>query len=352
MIAPDRFGFGPARRNPSSRIPWSSPHSMSSSPDDHLKTVIDGDNYDQLEDTVRFSIGQPVLIVLARGKSESNGRRHYTIDPGERVIGRDPMCDIALNDVRCSRRHAKIVCERAAAGTGLSVRLEDMGSTNGVFVNGHQVTRHTLKDNDRVLVGSTMMGYFIRDHYEVAVEQHLYNMACTDALSGLQNRRAFDIELQCEYQQARRFKHPLSLVLFDIDHFKRLNDTYGHQIGDSIIQEIGRLVMANIRTHDLGARYGGDELALVLPETDLQGAQIQAERLRAAVAEHQFGSAGTPIHVSISVGVAQVEPATQSAAALIEAADQALYRAKQAGRNRVCWSFGGVFGVVEPNDTQ
>ncbi len=163
----------------------------------------------------------------------------------------------------------------------------------------------------------------------------LQSMAATDALTGLTNRRQFNNRLHEEVSRARRHETPLSLALFDLDDFKRLNDFYGHPVGDRILKELGKLIRQNIRESDLPARYGGEEFAIILPETREVEADELLERLRLLVAQTVFCLPENPLTITISVGVAQLEPRQHTAFELVELADKALYEAKTQGKNRV-----------------
>jgi diguanylate cyclase (GGDEF)-like protein len=160
-------------------------------------------------------------------------------------------------------------------------------------------------------------------------------LATTDGLTGLSNRRSFTAQLQARHREAERYKKPLSLLLLDIDHFKKVNDTYGHPAGDAVLRGVALAARTQARETDLCARYGGEEMAFILPETDARGAMVIAERVRAAVAAAQHPTESGNIRVTVSVGVATSPADGDSPEALLEAADKALYRAKQAGRNRV-----------------
>jgi diguanylate cyclase (GGDEF)-like protein len=178
-----------------------------------------------------------------------------------------------------------------------------------------------------------------REQELAAANAKLEQIALTDALTGVANRRHFDQRLRAEWLRAMRDETPLALLLADVDHFKRYNDTYGHQLGDRCLALVaGALREHTARSGDLVARYGGEEFAVLLPNTNVEGAVAVGERLRAAVAAlaipHSASSVG-PI-VSLSLGAATVKPMPQSAeTTLIAAADSALYRAKEAGRDRV-----------------
>ncbi len=306
------------------------------------KTVYDSDVAGALEETTKAWIERPVLILL-----EGTGvNRRYRIDKPIMTLGRDLTNDVVLRDTRSSRRHAKLEYKNFLQSTeNQEIVLHDMESTNGTFVNGVRITSHPLHDRDKVLVGSTLFGFFLRDEAELEADQQLFHLASNDALTGLRNRGVLNMELEKEFDRARRYGRSLSLVMFDIDHFKRFNDTYGHQMGDTVLQEIGRLVKANIRFNDLGARYGGEEFAIILPETAIDGAVIQAERLRIAVQNNVLPSDGTTISITISLGIAQIEQGINAVEDLIRAADRALYQAKAEGRNCTCWYTGERINV-------
>jgi len=160
-------------------------------------------------------------------------------------------------------------------------------------------------------------------------------LATTDGLTGVLNRRTFNAQLHGRLREAQRYNRPLSLLLLDIDHFKKVNDTYGHPAGDAVLRSIAGLLQKQARETDIVARYGGEEMALILPETDTSGAQAIAERIRRAAASVTHPSEQGAIQVTVSIGLATCPGSGESAEAIVEAADKALYRAKQGGRNRV-----------------
>ncbi len=177
----------------------------------------------------------------------------------------------------------------------------------------------------------------------VEYERHLQRMALADGLTGIPNHRAFQDFLRQQLAEAQRHNRPLSLILLDVDHFKRLNDTYGHLVGDEVLKQVARILVQTVRQSDFVARYGGEEFAVVLPSTDLTSALTVAERLREAIAAGAWEALGSESclcapqgPVTASFGVASYQPGMASPQELIEAADQALYRAKASGRNCVC----------------
>jgi diguanylate cyclase (GGDEF)-like protein len=167
--------------------------------------------------------------------------------------------------------------------------------------------------------------------------------ATRDELTGLANHRGFQEVLEREVQRSRRTGEPVSLVIVDVDNFKRVNDTYGHQCGDEVLRAIGAFMLLRCRVTDEPARYGGEELAVVLPATGADGAEAIAEYLREAIAALQFRTSAGMLEVTASFGVAELTPEIAGRHALVAAADAALYRAKHSGKNRTV-----VHRVAEP----
>lgn len=171
---------------------------------------------------------------------------------------------------------------------------------------------------------------------EVRREKRLRELALTDELTELPNRRAFDRELQREYARHRRYGSRFSLMMFDIDHFKEVNDTYGHPIGDRVIESLGDLCRQHFRNQDVIARIGGEEFAVILPETGLDGAMQVAERFRSLVEQSAFLFEDISLRITISIGVTTTNGGESSAAEILRVVDDAMYEAKESGRNRVC----------------
>jgi len=196
---------------------------------------------------------------------------------------------------------------------------------------------HPFDDKTRALFGK------ISGQIAVALDQaRLYDLSITDGLTNLRARRYFQIRLAEMAKESDRYKRPLSLIMLDIDHFKRVNDTYLHVSGDVVLRNVARVLRASIRETDVAARYGGEEFAVILPETDHEGAQELAERLRRAVEETEcIVKDGLILRVTVSVGVATMPRDAANRDQLVERSDAALFRAKAEGRNRVCTAWEG-----------
>jgi diguanylate cyclase (GGDEF)-like protein len=181
----------------------------------------------------------------------------------------------------------------------------------------------------------------------VRLHEEAERLSLTDALTGLWNRRYLFSALQREIERANRFGRPISVILLDLDRFKAINDTYGHKRGDDVLVEIAQRVQGVIREVDVFARYGGEEMCLLLPETDRAGAEAAAERVSEAVRCTPFGAAGeAPLRVTVSQGIAVYPGHGRAPGALLEAADDALYDAKHAGRDRWRVATGAKTGTI------
>src|SRR6266498_1711462 len=267
------------------------------------------------------------LVVLA---GASVGEM-YKVEGDKVIIGRGQKAQIRLFDDGISREHAQIVIE------GNQIVLEDLGSTNGTFCNGTKVSTKELADGDKILVGSTtILKFTYHDNLDEIFQRQMYESALRDGLTKAFNKKYFTDRLESEFTYAVRHAAPLALVLFDIDHFKKVNDTHGHQAGDHVLFEISSLLSSALRAEDVFARYGGEEFAVICRGSDESQAQVVGERLRKAVEGHRFVYEGTHIPVTISVGLSVLpNPAVKDANDIVGFADQALYKSKNGGRNRV-----------------
>jgi diguanylate cyclase (GGDEF)-like protein len=257
----------------------------------------------------------------------------HWIDSEETVLGRGHGCRVRIEDSALSRRHCRIL--KRADGYA----IEDMGSTNGTFVDGEPVREpHLLEDGVRIQMGrDTVLKFSIQDELEMRATRRLYESAMHDPLTGVYNRRYLDDHLQAEFAFAARHGTSLSLLLIDADHFKRVNDTWGHAAGDTALRALAEHLRRSVRHEDMIARFGGEEFAVLAREITVEGARAVAERIRHLVELNPVRlEDGQNIPITVSVGVVTMSGQRHfgTADALLEAADEALYRAKEAGRNR------------------
>jgi diguanylate cyclase (GGDEF)-like protein len=246
------------------------------------------------------------------------------------VLGRGNDCDIRINDHSVSRRHARV--QPAADG----YYAVDLQSTNGTFVNDVLSSMSKLKDGDYLRVGNCIYRFLAGGNVEAEYHEEIYRLTIIDALTDTHNKRYLLDFLDRELARSARYGRPLTVILFDIDRFKVINDELGHLGGDFTLRELAACVKNSIRKEELFARYGGEEFVIVLPETTLDGAAIAAERIRKLVAEYPFQYEGKAFTVTVSMGMAATagDP-SMSPAELLNLADQKLYQAKREGRNRV-----------------
>jgi two-component system cell cycle response regulator len=270
------------------------------------------------------------LVVIYTAEPGLLGKR-FVLDKSPTRLGRGADSQIVLEGDSVSRRHAHL--ERR---TGAWYVVDD-GSTNGTYVNEEQIAREQLLVNgDRIKVGPSILKFLSGADAEAKYHEEIYRMTIVDGLTQIHNKRALFEALEKELMRARRYERDLSLLMFDIDFFKRINDQYGHLAGDHVLRELARIVQERIRREEVFARYGGEEFVILLPETPLPGAAALAESIRARVANHGFVFQGERIPVTISIGTALLGENDKVAADLIQRADEKLYEAKRGGRNRVC----------------
>lgn len=254
--------------------------------------------------------------------------RKYNLD-STMLVGRGSECDVVLAGDSVSRRHARF--ERTMEG----VRVRDLDSTNGTFINDARIIETTLRHGDLIKVGSSIFKYLAAGNVERAYHEEIYLLTIMDGLTHVYNRRYLQEFLEREVARAKRHERPLSVVLFDLDRFKTVNDEFGHLVGDNVLREFADIVKRCVRREEVFGRYGGEEFCAVLPETQLEGAAALAERVRALVEQKNFHFAGLDVPVTVSAGVASLTSSIAGWAELVEAADKKMYEAKTSGRNRV-----------------
>jgi|HubBroStandDraft_4_1064222.scaffolds.fasta_scaffold121607_2 two-component system cell cycle response regulator len=259
--------------------------------------------------------------------------RVYGLDGTETSFGRDATCTHTFDDGSLSRVHARVI------RLGAEYHIEDVASRNGVFVNDERVVQTPLRDGDRVRLGSAVtLRFQVVTKQEHQALVRVFESSVKDGLTGVWNRRYLDERLVGELGFAKRHSAALAVVLVDIDHFKKVNDTHGHQVGDAVLKATAETMRSTIRVEDVLARYGGEEFLVIARGLDLaRGVQL-GERLRIVAERHPVVIDGTSIPRTISAGVATVDCCGEdrSPQCLLRVADERLYRAKAAGRNRVC----------------
>jgi diguanylate cyclase (GGDEF)-like protein len=272
--------------------------------------------------------GEDCLVVIYSPDQHNFGKRQLLGKEPMR-IGRERGNQIVLPSDSVSRRHCRI--DHRKGGW----YIKDLGSTNGTYVNDQLIEEYQLRRGDQVKVGDTIFKYLSGKDVEAQYHETIYRMTIMDGLTNVHNKRYLLESLERELPRATRHQRPLSLLMFDLDHFKQVNDTYGHIAGDYVLKEVATLVRSRLRPDDVIARYGGEEFAVALPETELKGAAVIAEELRRLIAEHVFEFEGERIPVTVSIGCTQLR-GEDDAVKLVKAADTKLYEAKRGGRNRVC----------------
>ncbi len=272
--------------------------------------------------------GRPFLIVIRGGNA---GEMHALLQE-ESILGRARSSTIRFEDDGVSRRHARVVSAKG------EVDIEDLASVNGTFVNGKRLSgRCRLADGDKIGLGPvTILKFTFTDELEEDFQRRMFEAALRDALTRAYNKRYFAERLDKEIAYARRHGTPLSLIVLDVDHFKRINDSVGHPAGDAVLVKLAQVVRDTLRREDVLFRVGGEEFAVICRGIGVKQAATLAERLRMLVAAMRIVHEGKAIAVTASLGIAGYpEVEAEDPLQLVTAADEALYEAKDAGRNRV-----------------
>ena len=291
--------------------------------DDHDKT--------EILSAKDLSLARPktrtAYLIMIKGRHVG---KMYKLGFERVVLGRSGSAEIKIEDQGVSREHAYV------QNQGGALILVDNNSTNGVFVNGNRIRTHALVEGDRVQIGeNSMLKFDFADEVEEKAQERLFQDANCDSLTGAFNKRYFNKQLEAEFAFHFRHRQPLSLMMFDIDHFKSVNDTFGHRAGDDVLSTLSAIVKKMLRTEDLFARYGGEEFVILLRDTDGDTAFLIAERIRRAIEKHDFMFEDKAIPVFVSVGVSTLsDQDVADPESLLQVADDFLYSAKGNGRNR------------------
>ncbi|MDX9720695.1 MAG: GGDEF domain-containing protein [Myxococcota bacterium] len=256
----------------------------------------------------------------------------FALSQANTIIGRSSQCTIRLEDQSISRQHA---CFHVV---GEHVFVEDLGSANGTYVNGELIQPDVpLQEGDKITLGKlTILRFSLNDVFDEQFHRKLYDAALRDGLTQAFNKRHLLERLVAEFSYAKRHQSPLSLMLLDADHFKRVNDLYSHQAGDVVLIHLVAVLQGVIRQEDLLARYGGEEFVVLSRGSGLNDAHRFAQRLCRIIADTAFSFNNQALPVTVSIGVAALpELHADTPEQLLAAADRALYQAKANGRNRV-----------------
>jgi diguanylate cyclase (GGDEF)-like protein len=282
--------------------------------------------------TLSLRSSAPTECCLVQIHGPELGKK-YTLDDGELTIGRDDSNHIVVDLDNVSRRHARVRIQ------GSRVMVEDLGSTNGTYLNDEELAQATpLRSGDLVKVGSSIFKFLDGASADVEVQYHetIYTLTIADGLTGVNNKRFFLEYLEREMGRAHRYHRALSLMMFDIDHFKQINDTHGHIAGDYVLRELAQTVKRQVRREQCFARYGGEEFAVVIPEDGPDKARVFAEKLRRLIEEKVFiFEDAKVIPVTVSIGIADMTADMTEPTHFVKVADANLYKAKKAGRNQV-----------------
>jgi diguanylate cyclase (GGDEF)-like protein len=291
-------------------------------------TILITDIHSVLDETEKAAEKKPAAFLVVGG--DLNGAIFDLID-NEIVVGRSAENQIPLDFQGISRHHMKIT------QTNESHVLEDLGSRNGTFLNNKRIVEQIeLQKGDIVKLGCIALKYIPQGDPERLTYDKLNLDANTDGLTGCYNKSYFNNAIDLEVKKSKVTGSPLSLIIFDLDHFKNLNDNFGHDAGDYVLKELALLIRGNgVRDRDIFARYGGEEFVILLPGTNLKLAYEIAERLRKLVEDHNFSYEDKRLPVTASIGVADYRQGVLTGTDLFRRADNAVYKAKDGGRNQV-----------------
>lgn len=257
----------------------------------------------------------------------------------EVILGRALEADVRINDSRVSRQHARINALVNADQT-TSYVLTDLASRNGTLLNNLKIERETLQHGDKITVGGHILRFEMLDEIDREYQRQIRRLLSHDDLTGLLSSRSFFSELRREVERAKPENRLFCVLMMDIDHFKAVNDSYGHLTGSKTLEEIGSCITQTLRSGDAAARFGGEEFAAFLLDGELAQGIVAAERIRQSIEAFEFsvirrGKPSDTHRITISIGIAVFPNDSSDPIELVEMADSALYHAKRAGRNRV-----------------
>lgn len=296
--------------------------------DESDKTVVLKGDSDTIKLEKEKAKDQEACLIIVRGTPLS---KRYELTQARMYMGRDASAEIILNDPNVSRKHAEVIKE------GEEVKLRDNSSTNGTFVNDKKIEGTvTLRKEDMIKVGNTILKYLPKGEIEIFFLGSLESAAHTDPLTKVYNKGYIMEALEADFKRAKALHQDFSIIILDLDHFKKVNDTHGHDAGDIVLREMANLVRAKIPKNAVFGRFGGEEFLILLPSTALEGAVGVAENIRSGIEKNSFVYESKRLPVTASIGVAELAADVDTSNALFKLADKAVYQAKSGGRNQVC----------------
>lgn len=298
------------------------------SSNDEATKVLSGDQATLNQDMLKAKEQEACLIII-RGTPQGH---RYFLTQENMIIGREVTVEISVVDQGISRKHAQI------SKIADKVFITDLGSANGTLVNDKKLPPKEPKElqkEDMIKLGNSILKFLPAGELETLFYGNLGLAANTDPLTKTYNKRYLLEALDAEFKRAKALHSDFTLLFLDLDHFKKVNDTYGHDAGDFVLREFAQLIRTQLRTKDIFARYGGEEFIILMGNTNATDAAEVAEKMRASVELHPFIYEGKRIPVTSSMGLAELETGIESATTLLKRADQALYEAKKTGRNRL-----------------
>lgn len=263
------------------------------------------------------------------------------LERSEVILGRAAESDVRINDTKVSRQHAQIKTIKDPETAEITYLLSDLNSRNGIFLNGQKIQEESLQNGDKIAIGNHILRFEMLDEIDREYQHQIRRLLSHDDLTGLLSSRSFFSELKREIFSSTEQDRQFCVLMMDVDHFKNVNDTFGHLTGSKTLEEIGSCITRLLRSGDAAARFGGEEFAAFLLDAELGQGMVAADRIRQEVENQNFsvigkGKVSENHHVTISIGVSNFPNDSIDPIELVEMADSALYRAKRDGRNRVC----------------
>ncbi|MDA3862900.1 MAG: GGDEF domain-containing protein [Deltaproteobacteria bacterium] len=298
-------------------------------PFDESTRVLQLDQKDLKQNKTEEDKLKPACLVPIYGVKDMG--KKYDLNSLVTSIGRSAACSILVNDESVSRKH----CEVRSTSNGVYM-VHDLNSTNGTYLNNEPIKVPTqIHENDQLKCGAVIFKFLMGANIERDYYEEIYKLTTVDGLTQIFNKRYYMEQLENEMSRAVRYDRDLSLIMFDIDHFKHVNDEHGHLAGDYVLRKLANAISEVIRREDIFSRYGGEEFSIILPEISLDNARFFSNKIRQVVEDTVFRFEDNIIPITISLGVAFYDPSMKTTSDFIAKADAFLYEAKNSGRNCV-----------------